>query len=193
MKKQTLFLCLWALVLTGCKKKPAEQMETPEPTPQVTIVPDSTLWGHLGEDTGMSALQFITDQGDTMEIYRTSPYSGEDGKLVGEVRNYTDRFALTLCEDNGTLLTAINATQLAQHWQTAEGTIQLRTNGTIESQGLPYNGWKLWNGHLLFATEVRQEYGISTRIDTMDIITLDDDSLIVRNPINQTIAFSRKP
>ena len=196
MRRFSLLAVLAILCLASCKKeKTAETDETPvSPVEQEpSALPDSTLWGHLGEDTGMSTLQFITDQGDTLELYRTNPYTGEDGRLVGEVRNYSDRFAITLSPEYEALLTAINATQLTQTWTTDEGELDIRGDGTVNSQTLPYSGWKLWNGHLLFATVVQQEYGTVTRIDTLDIVSLDDDSLIVRNHINQQISFSRKP
>ena len=32
----------------------------------VITMPENALWGHLGEGTGMSVLEFITDKGDTL-------------------------------------------------------------------------------------------------------------------------------
>ena len=149
------------------------------------MVRDSTLWGHLGEDTGMSTLQFITDGGDTLDVFRTSQYTGEDGRMLGEVRNYTDRFAITLGEGNETLVTAINVTQLARHWDTDDGRMDLKADGTVSCKGLPYNGWKLWNGHILLSSEQQQEYGKATRVDTMEIVVLDDDSLVIQDHIKR--------
>ncbi len=185
MKYKKLILCLCALALAGCKKEKKEQVEVPQQPPQPTVVRDSTLWGHLGEDTGMSTLQFITDEGDTLDVYRTSQYTGEDGQLLGEVRNYTDRFAITLGEGNETLVKAINVTQLARHWETPDGEMDLKADGTVSSKELPYNGWKLWNGHILLSSEQQQEYGKATRVDTMDIVVLDDDSLVIQDHIKR--------
>ena len=193
-KTKTGFLgvILLTIALTGCKKETAEtQTDTETGTPLPSLC-DSTVWGHLGEDTGMSAMQFITDSGDTLEVYRTSPYTGKDGHLMGDIRNMTDRFALTLTEGNETMVTAVNVTQLSQAWHTPEGNMEIKTDGTVVSQSLPYNGWKLWNGHILFSSEVAQEYGKVTRVDTMDIVSLNDDSLVIRNHVNQVIRFGVK-
>ncbi|MBR1789425.1 MAG: hypothetical protein IJ762_09610 [Bacteroidaceae bacterium] len=185
MKTGILGAALLTFMLSGCKKEPAgTHTETETDSPALC---DSTVWGHLGEDTGMSAMQFVTDAGDTLEVYRTSPYTGKDGKLMGEIRNMTDRFALTLTEGNETMVTAVNVTQLSQAWHTPEGTMEIKSDGTVVSQSLPYNGWKLWNGHILFSSEVAQEYGKVTRVDTMDIVSLNDDSLLIRNHVNQVI------
>lgn len=196
MKKHTLFLyaCVCActmLVLTGCKQEQTAESATDSDT-LVAVVNDSTLWGHLGTDTGMSALEFITDEGDTLELYRTDPYSGQDGILTGEIRNFTDRFAVTISNDGETMRTAINATQLANTWKTDKGTIDIHENGTISSEGLPYDGWKLWNGHILLSSQQQQEYGIINRVDTMDIMLLSNDSLVIRNPFGQTTSYSNK-
>ena len=191
MKKTSLMALILAISVTSCKKSVTTTDEPPLPQQpnQQTELPDSTLWGHLGEDTGMSTMQFITEQGDTLELYRTNPYTGEDGRLTGEVRNLTDRFAITITQGGETMLTAINATQLAQTWKADGGELNIKQDGTVDSEGLPYNGWKLWNGHILLSAEVEHEYGKVTRIDTMDILWLDEDSLVILNHINQQIRF----
>ena len=181
MKHYTLIL-LGALALTSCKDwwkhdttSQEENSDSTEVTVPETLIPDSTIWGHLGEDTGMSALQFITDKGDTMEVYRTSQYTGEDGKLLGDIRELTDHFALTLREGNETLGTAVNASQLERLWKQADTA--------------PYDGWKLWNGHIVLSSQQKKEIGIISQLDTMDIEWLDDDSLVVTNQLNQRITF----
>ena len=193
--KRKLALAIAVLpLIVGCKptaQKTGGDTPKTDSTQVTTALPDSTLWGHLGEDTGMSTLQFITDQGDTLDIYRSSQYTGEDGNLMGEVRNYTDRFAITLSEGGETMLTAINATQLAQKWQAENGSIDIKPDGTVASQNLTYNGWKLWNGHILLSSLQHQEYGDVTRVDTMDILVLDEDSLIIRSHVNQILSFSK--
>ena len=186
MRKRHLMAAIAIATLTACSDKKTTQSESTASDSVSTItLRDSTIWGHLGEDTGMSTLQFITDQGDTLDIYRTSQYTGQDGELLGEVRNYTDRFAITLAEGNETLLRAINVTQLARQWHTTEGSLNIKPDGTASADGLPYNGWKLWNGHLLLSSEQQQEYGTATRVDTMDIVRLDDDSLVIQDHIKR--------
>lgn len=192
MKKASYLIAILVLgTLVGCKptQKAAPQEEVQEDTVEVALVPDSTLWGHLGEDTGMSTLQFITDRGDTLEIYRTNQYTGEDGQLMGEIRNLKDQFAVTLAADGESLLTAINASQLMRKWQAEKGEMQIEKDGSITSQDLPYRAWQLWNGRIMLTSTQQLEYGTANRVDTMDIVTLNRDSLILRNRLNQLIKF----
>ncbi len=196
MKKYTLFFiacaCACTMMLDGCKREQVTETVTEDSDTLVVSIKDSTLWGHLGVDTGMSALEFITDEGDTLELYRTDPYTGEDGKLTGEIRNFTDHFAITVSNDGETMRTAINATQLASKWKAENGSIDMHENGTISSEDLPYDGWKLWNGHILLSSQQQQEYGIINRVDTMDIVLLSRDSLVIYNQFGQKISFSKK-
>ena len=187
MRKTALSLLLVAIILTGCKQTDKPTSIPVEAQKQPTVqLPDSTLWGHLGEDTGMSTLQFITQQGDTLELYRTNPITGEDGQLMGEVRNCTDLFAITLQADGETMRTAVNATQLSQLWKTEEGSVNLKPDGSIISKKHPYDGWKLWNGHILLSSQQEQEVvGRVQRIDTLDIHWLSADSLIIHNPFTK--------
>lgn len=192
MKKASYLIAILVLgTLAGCKptQKAAPREEVQEDTVEVALVPDSTLWGHLGEDTGMSTLQFITDRGDTLEIYRTNQYTGEDGQLMGEIRNLKDQFAVTLAADGESLLTAINASQLMRKWQAEKGEMQIEKDGSITSQDLPYRAWQLWNGRIMLTSTQQLEYGTANRVDTMEIVTLNRDSLILRNRLNQLIKF----
>jgi len=194
MKKARNLIALLALcALAGCKPTPKEQPQNvvEEDTVVVTIVPDTTLWGRLGEDTGMSTLQFITNRGDTMDIYRTNQYTGEDGLLLGEIRDLKDRFAITVAADGESLLTAVNVSQLMQRWQTEKGRMTIENDGTVTSQDLPYRSWQLWNGHILLTSTQQTEYSTVSRTDTMDIVTLDRDSLIIRDHLNQLIKFRK--
>ena len=190
MRHSFLLLGACTLLLAGCKQENKDSGTPPPPPEQEQR--DSTLWGRLGEDTGMSVLQLITDNGDTLDLYRTNPYSGEDGILTGDIRNYTDRFAMTVSEDGESMLTAVNVTQLQQQWKNEKGSIDIRDDGSIEAEDMTYIGWKLWNGHLLFSSEQQTEYGTSTRVDTMEILRLDDDTLVVLDHINQSHVFSKE-
>lgn len=184
------------LLFTACERKKDTPEQPDTPVAHVPVqqpeVPDSMLWGHLGEDTGMSALQFITEAGDTLEVCRTSQYTGIDGVLLGEIRNYTDCFAMTLTEGNETLVTAINVTQLRQQWHAGKVTMNIKDDGTVTGDDTPYNGWKLWNCHILLSSEQQQEYGTVLRVDTMDIVRLDRDSLVIRDHVNRIQSFSAK-
>ena len=79
-------------------------------------MPDNCIWGHMGEDTGMSVLEFITDDGDTLYINKTNDRTGEDGIIQGSIRNYTDRFCITVADDSTNLIKAVNVTELQEIW-----------------------------------------------------------------------------
>lgn len=82
----------------------------------VITMPDNCIWGHMGEDTGMSVLVFITDDGDTLYINKTNDRTGEDGIIQGSIRNYTDRFCITVADDSTNLIKAVNVTELQEIW-----------------------------------------------------------------------------
>ena len=82
----------------------------------VITMPDNCIWGHTGEDTGMSVLEFITDDGDTLYINKTNDRTGEDGIIQGSIRNYTDRFCITVADDSTNLIKAVNVTELQEIW-----------------------------------------------------------------------------
>lgn len=82
----------------------------------VITMPDSALWGHLGEGTGMSVLEFVTDAGDTLYINKESETSGNLGIIYGSIRNYTDRFCITTTDDGNALIKAVNVTEMQELW-----------------------------------------------------------------------------
>ena len=82
----------------------------------VITMPEDALWGRFGEGTGMSVIQFITDNGDTLYINKESEITGRAGTIYGGIRNYTDRFCITTTDGGTTLLKAVNVTELQETW-----------------------------------------------------------------------------
>lgn len=82
----------------------------------VITMPQDAIWGHLGEATGMSVLEFITDSGDTLYINKESEITGRAGVIYGSIRNYTDRFCITTTDGGSTLLKAVNITEMQDLW-----------------------------------------------------------------------------
>ncbi|MCM1372308.1 MAG: hypothetical protein NC113_01485 [Bacteroides sp.] len=79
-------------------------------------MPKDALWGHLGEATGMSVIEFITDGGDTLYLRKESEITGRSGIIYGSIRNYTDRFCITTTDGGETLLKAVNVSQMQELW-----------------------------------------------------------------------------
>lgn len=95
----------------------AKTVHTPtRDTLLVITMPENALWGHLGEGTGMSVLEFITDKGDTLYIKKESEITGKPGVIYGSIRNYTDRFCLTTTDGGETLVKAVNVTEMQELW-----------------------------------------------------------------------------
>lgn len=82
----------------------------------VITMPENALWGHLGEGTGMSVLEFITDSGDTLYINKESEITGHIGIIYGSIRNYTDKFCISTTDGGETLLKAVNVTEMQELW-----------------------------------------------------------------------------
>lgn len=82
----------------------------------VITMPENALWGHLGEGTGMSVLEFITDSGDTLYINKESEITGHIGIIYGSIRNYTDKFCISTTDGGESLLKAVNVTEMQELW-----------------------------------------------------------------------------
>lgn len=173
-------------VLFGCEPPNRRASAPVETGDSVTApLPDSTLYGHLGESTAMSCLEFITDEGDTLMLNKRSEYTGLYGEILGTVENYTDRFGIVVTDNRQSVGVAINLTQLAHTWHSAEQEGKgfcLKEGGHAEPltpESPKCSGWRLYNGRLLFYRQVMGEYGEETRTDTTRILLLDTDSLVL--------------
>ncbi len=127
-----------ALYMISCnpasEHKDVSPAETPSPDIDVNdtdtllliTMPKDALWGHLGEATGMSVIEFITDDGDTLYLRKESEITGHSAIIYGSIRNYTDRFCLTTTDGGETLLKAVNVSQMQELW--AERTLTKENN-----------------------------------------------------------------
>lgn len=190
------FLSMLAL-LAGCEERKSPQsVQTVKPD-SVWVEPDSTLYGRLGEGTGMSCLEFITDNNDTLVLNKMSEYTGEYGEIQGTIENYTDRFGIVTADNNQSVRVAVNISQLAQTWKSVKdgrNGFRLDGNGAVvplSATSQKCNAWQLRNGKLLFYKTIMGEYGEEVRTDTTKILMLDTDSLILRDNNNQIHKYYR--
>ncbi len=122
----TIVLCCLCVISCGpaseSKDVPAKETHADCPeargvdTLLMITMPKDALWGHLGEATGMSVIEFITDNGDTLYLKRESEITGRSGIIYGSIRNYTDRFCITITDGGETLLKAVNVSQMQELW-----------------------------------------------------------------------------
>lgn len=188
MKKELAFILFTVVIaLAGCmgnRDKGNDYME--EDSIRISNVPDTAFYGHLGDGTGMSCLQLVTNEGDTLVLNKTDEKSGEDGRILGEIANYTDQFAITTRDDNQSISVALNINQLAQSWQSQTDSLHgfsLLPDGkakAIKNKQYKYNRWDLCNCHLILLRESVGAHGAETRHDTLQILCLTPDSLVLQ-------------
>ena len=119
--------------------------------------PDSLVWSNLSSDFNGSAI-------------------------------HTDQYAITTCDDNQSVNVALNINQLAQRkWQSdtdKQHGFQLEMNGKARSLATgpyKYNQWSLYNCKLILLRESEGVHGAETRNDTLDILKLTPDSLVLQS------------
>ena len=172
------------LALASCHgKQTSNASDELATTSQVVTEQDSAYYGHLGEGTGMSVIELLTDQGDTLDLCKADEYAKTYGDIIGEIANYTDRFAVTTRRNGECLGTALNITQLCGRWQgTAAGspTLVLGEDGsmTIQPGQQPQQG----QGHRVNCKLVATQEATKgeNRTDTFAVMQLNADSMILQ-------------
>ncbi len=177
-----------ASLLPGCNGggRPAK-----EPTDGAAdFPPDTAFYGHLGEGTGMSSLELVTDGGDTLALNKTNEKTGATGRIVGEIANYTDRYAVTTCDEGRSVSVALNVSQIAQRkWQSdtdGENGFLLEADGKtspLSGTSCKYARWKLHNCKLVLSREGggASGNGSGDGNDTLEILKLTPDSLTLKH------------
>lgn len=198
MKKSALLvIALVVLMMTRCQCKPTPQETQTETTDSIPLdtVPDSTLWGRMGDGTAMSVVEFITESGDTLYLPKTNQLTGEDAEMMGDIRNFSDRFAVTvqgdLADESASLATCVNVSQMMGQWKSGNTKLALYVDGNADQTGGDVKGWKMCNGRLILSAQVSTEYGKTERNDTMTLLYLDEDSLHLLSPQHEIIKFGR--
>ncbi len=154
---------------------------------------DTILTGVLGEETAMSSLQLITDNGDTLSICKTSA-DGIEGRMLGDVRNYEDRvmvMAKLNAEDELFMSTFLNISQLEGNWKDSSTTLSLSSDSSVASRGTNYTHWRVERCRLLLMGEHAMEYGTTQLVDTASIEGLDEDSLWLSIPRHGQLRLGR--
>lgn len=130
MKKNTwimgVFIALLIIIsLAACNKHeqsgvvPSDEKDSVSvvhDTLLVVVAPDDAIWGHLGEGTAMSSVEFVTEAGDTLYLSKSDELSGREATILGSLRNFTDRFCIVVNADTSALVKAINVTEMQEIW-----------------------------------------------------------------------------
>lgn len=166
----------------SCDKKTERATETQDSTLQKGIVvPDTALYGSLGEGTGMSCVEIITKNGDTLTLNKINENTGEAGVLLGSTERYGDPLTITTDANRESIRTLVNLKTLTQSWQTSPDSISLKLDrdGKVSArwEGKTYNYWSMCNAHLLLGNKNKENW--VTACDTFEIRELSRDSLIL--------------
>lgn len=177
---------LWAGCFDG--QQDAGQKEAGRSETGTAVAPDTAFYGHLGEGTGMSCLELVTESGDTLVLNKTDERTGDPGRILGEIANYTDRYAVTTRNDGQSVLVALNVSQLVQReWASdADSLHAFRLEADGKAQALPAGKhedgeWGLYNCQLVLQEGHRLKTEGKTRKDTLDILELTPDSLVLQD------------
>lgn len=194
MKKSLIYPLVFMVAATGLwtgcfdGQQGGGQKETEKSETGMTVAPDTAFYGHLGEGTGMSCLELVTESGDTLVLNKIDERTGDPGRILGEIANYTDRYAITTRNDGQSVLVALNVSQLVQReWASdADSLYSFRLDADGKAQILPAgkheNGeWGLYNCQLVLQESSRLKTEEKTRKDTLDILELTPDSLVLQD------------
>lgn len=176
------------VALTACnEKKPPTMSHQFNDT--VEDVTDTTIYGRLGEDIGMSTFNMITDKGDTLvfvventindvlsdTLEQASDAPIAEQEVVKGGKGIGDRMAVVAYKnsDGEYIVTkAINLTTLLGKWTALDKSFEIKEGGIVVSnfsEPKPYTEWSICNGHLVLSA------------DTFDIFELGADSLLIEN------------
>lgn len=183
------------MVLSSClghREKPAveDPYEVPVDT-TLTVLHDTVLIGHLGEETGMSALQLVTEACDTFSISKTA-INGVEGLMLGEVRNFDDKVMVVVKMDKDEqyhLTSFLNISQLEKAWKAQDHQLTLHADSTVETTGMNYQNWRIERCKLLLIGDSKTEYGTTQTVDTVSIEYLDEDSLHISSLRHGKVKF----
>lgn len=199
MKRIAIYsLAMLSFLVTSCyEKKEKPIVEEPYqgiPKPEKPLMLDTLLIGRLGEETAMSSLQIITQEGDTVSVIK-SKANGNVGTMLGDVRNYEDRVMVTALVDkegNYYLNTFLNISQLEGSWKSNDISLSLLSDSTVSGYNINYSHWKIHKCKLLLVGDNTTEYGSTQHTDTAIISQLDADSLFISIPRHGELKFGKK-
>ena len=185
--KQLKYIFLFIIapfVIAGCGGKSSQKADdvSQDTIAVVETVPDSTIYGVVGDGTAMHTLQLITDVGDTLSFMLTDADDNSTVVLGGMLAG--DRVAVMAYEEDNAQVakSVINITSLLGKWGSIDKSFEIREGGVVESaikaEANPWTSWKLCNGRIILNT------------DTFLIDVLGPDSLYLEND-NGIFAYKR--
>lgn len=175
MKKNFITSCFYLfavlLLFTACNGK-TDNTKGEGTDSVVSLVPDTALYGTVGEGTTMHVLELKTDGGKTLTLEMVDD---DESTVQGGVFS-GDRVTLTFVENESgekVITRMVNMTSLVGKWTSLDRNFKILEDGAVESAGTaethPYTQWTMSNAQLIL------------NADTFDVITLGPDSMSLEN------------
>ena len=168
-----------------CVELPSRNASTAQSIPFV--------YGRLGDGTGMSCLEFITADGDTMLLSKTSEYTGREAVMIGSVLpDLYNVYGVVITDNGESVGVMVNMTELRTAWcnQRGQGFVLNADNVAAPTGQSPaYLRWDLYQDNLVLTRTVMHEGGSTEASDTMQLLSLDADTLVLRNSFGDILKY----
>lgn len=194
-------ILLLLFFVVACKQQPKPEETDPVNLDSTLVsdtkaaLPDTTIWGHMGEGTSMNVVEFISNNGDTLYLCKEDLSTGKNAEIMGSLRNETDLLAITIRPtedtDEAPIITCINTTQMLGVWKNGPNKFALYADGSASNTAETLQNWQVINGKLILSMKLKTEYGTTQRYDTLSIVELTDHELVYANKHGDTFKFTK--
>lgn len=165
------FIAAMAMFIAGCESKKNEN--TTDSTDTVAVnIPDSAIYGIVGEGSTMHTLELITEDGKTMSIAvnQDSCSDVQGGIFAGDKVTLITRPG---SDDTPEVVKLVNITSLLGKWTSLDRNFEIQEDGVIASnittESHPLTHWDMANANLIL------------NADTFSVLLLGPDSLSIEN------------
>lgn len=172
--KNLVYICVAALLcgaVTSCDQHKSKSQG--DNTDSVTVsMPDTAIYGVVGEGTTMHVLELVTDDGKTMTfaISQDSLSDVQGGIFAGDKVTITTRPGT---DSDREVVKLLNLSSLLGKWTSIDRNFEIKEDGevvsAIKAESHPYTQWSAANGNLIL------------NADTFNVLLLGPDSMSIEN------------
>lgn len=165
------FISAITMIIAGCDSKKSNNITDDIDTVSVSI-PDSALYGTVGEGTTMHVLELITEDGKTMNIAvnQDSCSDVQGGIFAGDKVTLVTRPG---SDNTPEVVKLVNITSLLGKWTSLDRNFEIQEDGVIASsmtaESRPLTHWAMANANLIL------------NADTFSVLLLGPDSMSIEN------------
>ena len=204
MNRKILYSCLLAVIVLICivlwmtdRLQVAVDDEAITPgmmtTKKKATASSSYICGRVGTGPGMSCVEFITQAGDTLLLSKTSEFTGADALVIGSLQTDVDNlYAVRAIDDNSAIGAIVNLTELQTSWQHDGKGFLLSADSValpVGKDAPKYRRWHLADDRIVMERIVQHEGGATEVADTLGIVSLTPDTLVLRNHFGEELKY----